>query len=59
MVSAKDSPDKQFMLLDGFNNPGFSGGPVLAYEPSDLTKKFYVVAVIQVTWVNLAPTPTA
>jgi S1-C subfamily serine protease len=38
--------DQNFVLLDGFNNPGFSGGPVVSREQSDPQHTFKVFAVI-------------
>ena len=38
--------DQNFMLLDGFNNAGFSGGPVVSRDQSDPQRTFKILAVI-------------
>jgi S1-C subfamily serine protease len=44
-LSAIDSdPDEPTFFLDGFNNPGFSGGPVVFYNPK--SSKWMIVAVV-------------
>lgn len=38
--------DKTRILLDGFNNPGFSGGPVVSRDLNDPNRPFKVVGII-------------
>lgn len=38
--------DKNVILLDGFNNPGFSGGPVVSKNLDDPNHPFNVVGII-------------
>jgi S1-C subfamily serine protease len=38
--------DKHVILLDGFNNPGFSGGPVVSKDLNDPNRPFKVIGII-------------
>ena len=38
--------DRQIILIDGFNNPGFSGGPVVFRNPANPTSPLKVLGVI-------------
>jgi S1-C subfamily serine protease len=41
------TPDDKFvMLLDGFNNPGFSGGPVVTRDLNDPSRAFKIIGII-------------
>jgi len=40
------SDDKFVILLDGFNNPGFSGGPVVTRDSNNPNRPFEVVGII-------------
>jgi S1-C subfamily serine protease len=40
------SADERLLLLDGLNNPGFSGGPVVARDMMEGTRLFKVLGVI-------------
>lgn len=47
IVSAMMTDDKKCInLLDGHNNPGFSGGPVVFQDPKSPQLKFKVAGVI-------------
>lgn len=38
--------EAKMILLDGFNNPGFSGGPIVYRRPGDPNVMFYVAGVV-------------
>ena len=40
-----DNPDAPLVYIDGFNNPGFSGGPVIYWNIS--ARKYCLLAVVQ------------
>jgi hypothetical protein len=44
--SLGDKGSSEFFLLDGHNNPGFSGGPVVFRASNKVDKEFYVMAVV-------------
>jgi len=44
-----DGDDQEFLLLDGFNNPGFSGGPIVApdmFSPFTNVRQQKLIAVV-------------
>jgi S1-C subfamily serine protease len=47
ILSAEDTSDPEAFLfyIDGFNNPGFSGGPVVCMNPK--TRQWHVFAVVR------------
>jgi S1-C subfamily serine protease len=47
IISAEDTSDENALVwyIDGFNNPGFSGGPVVGMNPT--TRQWHVFGVVQ------------
>ena len=45
-VSAFCEKDRQVIFLDGYNNPGFSGAPVIFKESEEAKNSFHVAAVV-------------
>ncbi len=51
------APEKHsiLLLLDGFNNPGFSGGPVVYKDPSSSSLNYNVIGVISGFQPDISP----
>lgn len=54
-LSALDFGPNAVFLLDGLNNPGFSGGPVVYVKPGSPSPDFSVAAVISAYRFNRVP----
>jgi S1-C subfamily serine protease len=55
VLSASNFESNDVMLLDGLNNPGFSGGPVVFTKPGGARNDFSVAAVISAYRVSSIP----